>query len=495
MSHNPRYEQKQSLKQLVLKMWLPLLALLAINPALAEKSYVSVNLRETDGAPPASLRTYISSLRSAIGNNWAESAPHKSSPSVYFAVDADGNLLALEVKQSGGIQSDDTAALEAISKCFISESVPRGCPLKIDIVFKPCEADGAERPAASESINNNPIPWDKLAEANSPNRSPWIQPDSPNPDRSIPSGTQKPAANPDQKPAEELLTLPQARAYMLYLINRDRATEGGKPVELDEVACRAGQFHTDTMAKFQFNSHWHPDGKKPPQRYSELGGFDYVGESSHGCSLKPGYSASIPDAQLFTKSEIESEEHGYFDEKPPHDGHRRNILNAFHTHVGVGLTLIELRWQSGHSVFRRVASAQEFINKYSGNYSESARCLRKGETYSLSGQLAPGVRMYCAMITREDAPQTIPMQILQDREQPNIHGGYTLPKDIVASVFPMPRTFTQETKLYTQGPMFRCEITPGSHWQPGLYYITLFALIDSAGTKPQPISLHTLLLE
>jgi TonB family protein len=478
------------------------LILLSSSPVLAEKQFVSVNV--TDSHPAASVRTYLSTLRSAIENNWCESAPHKNSLSVYFAIDAGGNLKAMEIKQSSGIQSDDNAALEAVSKCFVSGNAVSELkgPLKLDISFKPCEANTNEANTNNENANQansngrpavdsqTSIRWENAMQ--SAHLSPLIQPD-PQPSKSV----TLPAEKVDQQiqPTEELLTLPQAREYALFLINRDRATEGRKPVKLDEVACRVAQYHSDTTAKLQFNSHWHPDGKKPAQRYCDLGGFDCDAENSHGCAPKPGFLFRVPDNQQFTKSEIEFEEHGFFDEIPPKDGHRRNILNPARTHVGLGLTLIELRYQGKSKILRHVTSSQEFINRYAENYFESARSLRRGVTYVFSGQLAPDARIHSAILCREDAPQPIPQNILQDQTEPKFHGSVGPAVDVVLSVFPRPETHTPEARLYTQGQTFRCEITPGTNWQPGLYYLTLWAVISGVGQRQQPFSMRTLLLE
>ena len=73
----------------------------------------------------------------------------------------------------------------------------------------------------------------------------------------------------------ELLSLSEARSYMLDLINRDRATANLKPLKLDIVATSAGQKHSDEMANYGYISHYNLDGKSPDQRYSENGGDYY----------------------------------------------------------------------------------------------------------------------------------------------------------------------------------------------------------------------------
>lgn len=49
------------------------------------------------------------------------------------------------------------------------------------------------------------------------------------------------AAGAAEQDAETILTLDQAREYMLTLINRDRAAHGLAPMILDKIASQAGQ--------------------------------------------------------------------------------------------------------------------------------------------------------------------------------------------------------------------------------------------------------------
>ncbi|HEX3344297.1 MAG TPA: CAP domain-containing protein, partial [Polyangiaceae bacterium] len=77
------------------------------------------------------------------------------------------------------------------------------------------------------------------------------------------------------------LTLDEARRYMVQLVNRDRATAGLAPVELDEgPPTRGGQAHAEDMATHGYLGHWGTDGSVPEQRYTEAGGADMVLENA-----------------------------------------------------------------------------------------------------------------------------------------------------------------------------------------------------------------------
>src|SRR3954466_14345965 len=82
-------------------------------------------------------------------------------------------------------------------------------------------------------------------------------------------------------PPKALLTIDEARRYMVALVNRDRRTECLPPVELDEGApTRAGQAHAEDMATNGYLGHWGTDGSTPEQRHTEAGGSDMVLENA-----------------------------------------------------------------------------------------------------------------------------------------------------------------------------------------------------------------------
>ena len=70
---------------------------------------------------------------------------------------------------------------------------------------------------------------------------------------------------------ETLMPLDKARAYVLSMVNADRAQYHLPPLKLDIIATIAAQRHTDEMATKGYYSHWDTSGKKPWQRYNEAG--------------------------------------------------------------------------------------------------------------------------------------------------------------------------------------------------------------------------------
>ncbi len=137
-------------------------------------------------------------------------------------------------------------------------------------------------------------------------------------------------------PPGKTLTLTQARKYMVKLINRDRASVGLPGVELDEgPPTRAGQAHAEDMAKNGYLGHWGTDGSVPEQRFTEAGGADMVLENS-SC-FTDEKARTLDRSPRIDPRNVERAEDMFFHEQPPHDGHRKNILKAWHKGVGIGV--------------------------------------------------------------------------------------------------------------------------------------------------------------
>jgi hypothetical protein len=132
------------------------------------------------------------------------------------------------------------------------------------------------------------------------------------------------------------MTIAQARRYMVELINRDRASMGLAPVTLDEgAATRAGQGHAEDMAENGYLGHWGLDGSVPEERYTAAGGADMVLENA-SCFTDEQHRM-LDAAPAIDPAQIEHTESMFFHEVAPNDGHRKNILKAWHKKVGIGI--------------------------------------------------------------------------------------------------------------------------------------------------------------
>jgi len=119
----------------------------------------------------------------------------------------------------------------------------------------------------------------------------------------------------------------------LALINKERAAAGSPPIALDILASRVANRHALESARAGYTGHWNLAGEKPYHRWAAAGGRDHVSENAGGLdSSGPLNPAGIPG--------FIGRLHGSFmAERPPSDGHRRNVLEKGHTQVGLGYAL------------------------------------------------------------------------------------------------------------------------------------------------------------
>lgn len=137
-------------------------------------------------------------------------------------------------------------------------------------------------------------------------------------------------------------------------INRDRAAAGVGPVEYEPLCSEVEDAHCLELAETQYLSHWNQRGELPYHRYHAAGGRDYVAENlsrTSVISLSPNPIPTDPDELLPMALAAHQR---MIDEQPPMDGHRKNILDAAHTHVGVGLAVAGGEFAMG----------QLFLNRY-----------------------------------------------------------------------------------------------------------------------------------
>jgi hypothetical protein len=127
--------------------------------------------------------------------------------------------------------------------------------------------------------------------------------------------------------------IPLVREKLLTQVNAERAHNGLRQLQLDELASKVANEHALDMVQRDFLSHWGSDGRKPYHRYSFAGGIDAVQEnvsSAHNIqSVTPaGVARDLHEMHLSMISEV-----------PPKDGHRKTILSPQLTHVGFGIAM------------------------------------------------------------------------------------------------------------------------------------------------------------
>ena len=141
-----------------------------------------------------------------------------------------------------------------------------------------------------------------------------------------------------------------AKLVLLELINKHRKKHHKQPVELDIHACRSANKTAQDAALNKYMGHWDSQGKKPYHRYALDGGDAHVSENASGVESTDFFKQDIDEMISLMK-----ENHMLmYNERPPLDGHRLNILDPYHNQLGLGVAY------DGSSF----CYYEEFINDY-----------------------------------------------------------------------------------------------------------------------------------
>ena len=256
------------------------------------------------------------------------------------------------------------------------------------------------------------------------------------------------------------LSLADARRYMVTLINRDRATMGLSPVELDLGApTKAGQAHAEDMAAHGYLGHWGTDGSVPEQRLTEAGGSDMVLENAL-CFIDEA-ARTLDAAPTLDPREIVRAEDMFFNEKPPNDGHRRNILKAAHRRVGIGVAQpIKTKSEIPVPCF-----AQEFTDPY-GTYAAVPSKLKLGATLHVEGDVHAPAAVGGVGLARVASPHALPVAEVNRRRS------YPVPTPY--QVY-WPKGFKTPIPVAVTGEHFAIDLPVNDNNQPGLYELSIWA--------------------
>ena len=157
-----------------------------------------------------------------------------------------------------------------------------------------------------------------------------------------------------------------AKLVLLELINKHRKKHHKQPVELDIHACRSANKTAQDAALNKYMGHWDSQGKKPYHRYALDGGDAHVSENASGVESTDFFKQDIDEMISLMK-----ENHMLmYNERPPLDGHRLNILDPYHNQLGLGVAY------DGSSF----CYYEEFINDY---LTKSSTKLQNGEVSML----------------------------------------------------------------------------------------------------------------
>ena len=271
-----------------------------------------------------------------------------------------------------------------------------------------------------------------------------------------------------RKPPEtgrKRLTIPEARRFMLSLINRDRASVNLPPVELDEgAATAAGQAHAEDMARNGYLGHWGSDGSVPEQRHTEAGGDDMVLENAL-CFTDQAKRRLDPGA-LIDPAALEKGEAMFFNEVPPNDGHRKNILKPFHKKVGIGIAQpFPTETELAVPCF-----SQEFTDAY-GTGASLPKHLKVGATLHVEGSVVAPATFAGVGLARIDAPKPIPTAELNTRRS------YAIPQPYQMY---WPPGFKTPIPVVVSGNHFTIDVPVTDGGRPGLYEVSVWGKVPGS---------------
>jgi uncharacterized protein YkwD len=258
------------------------------------------------------------------------------------------------------------------------------------------------------------------------------------------------------------LTLAEARRYMVQLVNRDRASMGLAPVELDEGApTRGGQAHAEDMARNGYLGHWGTDGSVPEQRYTEAGGADMVLENA-SC-FTDEQPRTLDHEALVDVKNIEQAEDMFFHEVPPNDGHRKNILKPWHKRVGIGVA----QPRATPTEIPVPCFAQEFVDPY-GTYAAVPASMHVGDTLHVEGTITPPATFAGVGLARVDAPRPLTVAELNKRRSYPVPPPYQMY---------WPPGFQTPIPVQVGGGRFSVNLPVSDGGRPGMYELSVWASI------------------
>ncbi|MCU0845708.1 MAG: CAP domain-containing protein [Spirochaetes bacterium] len=249
---------------------------------------------------------------------------------------------------------------------------------------------------------------------------------------------------------------------VLDLINENRARHGLSSLRLDILASRVASKAASEASRGDYYGHWNLRGEKPYHRYAFAGGVDHVMENA---SMIQGGGPMTKDYRQVL-SFIKQTHMMMYNETPPNDGHRKNILLPSHTHVGLGFSMIENRFRY----------YELFVDRYLV-FDAVPAAVKAGEKVTISGSVAtPGYGVFFATVYYEPFPE--PMTASQLRGM----GGY--PDFTNARVANLPYWQIEyddaSRKFSFDFPTMR----------PGLYYVHIYIKKGHTGKEP-PSSVST----
>jgi hypothetical protein len=232
------------------------------------------------------------------------------------------------------------------------------------------------------------------------------------------------------------------------------------------------------MVHLGYLGHWGSDGSVPEERHTAAGGDDMVLENAL-CFFDEKVR-TLDKKPLIDPAQIEKAESQFFDEVPPNDGHRKNILKAWHNKVGIGVaqptaTATELPVP---------CFSQEFVDDY-GSYVKIPAKAKVGATLHVEGTLTNGASPTGVGLARIPTPAPIAPAELNKRRS------YPVPKPYQMYWGP---GFVTPIRLSIDAAHFSIDVPLSDADKAGLYEVSVWGKLAPGGEQTM-LGLRTIRVE
>ena len=178
----------------------------------------------------------------------------------------------------------------------------------------------------------------------------------------------------------------RARIEMVAAVNEDRGRHGLPAVALDSLATVVAQSHAEEMAAGGWLSHFTAAGLAPYERFAAAGGTGHVLENVFRSQERS--RTQLPAEVIWERFDIREAE-GWL---MASEGHRKTILDRWHSRIGVGIALDARRGA--------VYVVQEFVTA-AATIEPPGRVL-PGQEAAVSGRMRiEGARPLMLVLSRE----------------------------------------------------------------------------------------------
>jgi len=173
---------------------------------------------------------------------------------------------------------------------------------------------------------------------------------------------------------------------------------------------------------------------------------------------------------------VEQAEDMFFHERPPNDGHRKNILKPWHKKVGIGVA----QPAPMPTEIPTPCFSQEFADPY-GDYASIPRRMRVGETLHVEGAIARPAAFAGVGLARVDTPRPLAVS------EANRRRAYPVP-----SPYQMywPPGYQTPIPVKVSGNRFSIDVPVSDGGKPGMYELSVWASFPGS-PDPVLVSLRT----